>query len=197
MKAKHIPNILSILRLMLVGVFIYTYFNVGKYVALTVFIFAGATDVLDGILARKFNWITNVGKILDPIADKSMQITVLICLAVDDFLIPWWLPAFFVIKEGLLAAGALFVFKKRDTVVSSRWSGKLAVCIFYAAIFIILVASPSSGVILLLSLLTICAAFELYNAAYLKIAVGKGYITWDDILDLVDIYFNVGVDPIQ
>ena len=37
-------------------------------------------------------------------------------------------------------------------------------------------------------------AFELYNAAYLKIAVGKGYITWDDILDLIDIYFNVGVN---
>ena len=103
MKAKHIPNILSILRLMLVGVFIYTYFNVGKYVALTVFIFAGATDVLDGILARKFNWITNVGKILDPIADKSMQITVLICLAVDDFLIPWWLPAFFNFSENHFA----------------------------------------------------------------------------------------------
>ena len=40
-------------------------------------------------------------------------------------------------------------------------------------------------------------AFELYNAAYLKIAVGKGYITWDDILELIDIYFNVGVTPIE
>ncbi len=171
MKLKYIPNILSAIRLMLVGIFVYSYFYVSRYVALSVFILAGATDVLDGILARKFKWITNLGKILDPIADKSMQITVLICMSVDNFLIPWWLPAFFVIKEALMALGALFVFKKRDTVVSSRWFGKLAVCIFYAVIFIIIVADPSNSVVIILSLLTICfalIAFINYTRNYIK-----------------------------
>ena len=159
MKAKYIPNILSIIRLLLVGVFIYTYYNVSRYTALAVFICAGITDVVDGILARKFNWITNVGKILDPIADKSMQCTVLICMSVgEDPLIPWWLAAFFVLKEATMAIGALFIFKKKDTVVSSRWFGKLAVCIFYACIFIIILLTPEKPVVLVLSLITVLMA---------------------------------------
>ena len=156
MKAKYIPNILSVIRLMLVGVFVYCYFNINVYIALGVFILAGVTDVLDGILARKFNWITNLGKILDPIADKSMQCTVLLCMSVgEDHLIPWWVAAFFLIKEMLLGVGAIFVFKKKDTVVSSKWFGKLAVCIFYATVFIIITFTPSRNIVILLSLITV------------------------------------------
>ncbi len=159
MKAKYIPNILSAIRLILVGIFIYTYFNISRTSALAVFICAGITDVIDGILARKFNWITNLGKILDPIADKSMQCTVLVCMSIgENPLIPWWLAAFFVVKEALMAFGALFIFKKKDTVVSSRWFGKLAVCIFYACIFIIILLTPPNRIVLILSIITILSA---------------------------------------
>ena len=100
MKAKYIPNILSVIRLILVGVFIYTFYNVSKIAAVIVFICAGITDVIDGILARKFNWITNVGKILDPIADKSMQCTVLLCMSIGpEPMIPWWPPKFSTIMK--------------------------------------------------------------------------------------------------
>ena len=172
MKAKYIPNILSSLRLMLVFLFVYAYYNEDIYKALLIFIIAGATDVLDGILARKFNWITNLGKILDPIADKSMQCTVLICMSTGpEPLIPWWFAAFFIVKEILMGAGTIFVFKKRDTVVSSRWAGKLAVCIFYATIFIIITLQPSKAVVMLLSLVTISfgtLAFVSYTRRYMK-----------------------------
>jgi len=172
MKAKYIPNILSVIRLMLVGVFIYTYYNVSRYTALAVFICAGITDVVDGILARRFNWITNVGKILDPIADKSMQITVLLCMCIgDDPLIPWWLAAFFIVREITMALGALFIFKKKDTVVSSRWFGKLAVCIFYASVFFIILLDPPQTVVLILSVITVLSAimaFISYCLNYLK-----------------------------
>ncbi len=172
MKAKYIPNILSAIRLMLVGVFIYTYYCVSRYTALAVFICAGITDVVDGILARKFNWITNVGKILDPIADKSMQCTVLLCMCIgSDPLIPWWIAAFFIAKEATMALGALFLFKKKDTVVSSRWFGKLAVCIFYASVFIIILLTPSYGIVLLLSIITVLSAiiaFVSYVVNYFK-----------------------------
>ena len=172
MKTKYIPNILSTIRLLLVFLFVYAYYNVGIYQALMIFIFAGATDVLDGILARKFNWITNLGKILDPIADKSMQCTVLICMSTgSEPLIPWWFAAFFIVKEILMGAGTIFVFKKRDTVVSSRWAGKLAVCIFYATIFIIITLQPSKAVVILLSLVTIAfctLAFVSYTRRYMK-----------------------------
>ena len=78
---KNIPNILSTIRILLVFVFVFLLFGLNSPVgALIVFLVAGATDVIDGFLARRFNWITNLGKILDPLADKLMQCTVLVCL---------------------------------------------------------------------------------------------------------------------
>ena len=172
MKARYIPNILSCIRLILVGVFVYCYVNVSVYVSLAVFFIAGATDVLDGILARRYNWITDVGKILDPIADKSMQCTVLICMSVGSApLIPWWLTVFFIVKELLMGLGTIFVFKKKDTVVSSKWFGKLAVCVFYATIFTIGFFTPEKPVVILLSLITIAfalGAFISYTKNYIK-----------------------------
>ena len=79
MKLKNIPNILSIIRILLVFVFLFFLFVLeSTYLALLIFLIAGATDVVDGYLARRNNWITNLGKILDPFADKLMQCTVLV-----------------------------------------------------------------------------------------------------------------------
>ena len=70
MKLKNIPNILSVIRIGLVFVFIALFFGLDQpYAALLVFLLAGATDVVDGYLARRNNWISNLGKILDPFAD--------------------------------------------------------------------------------------------------------------------------------
>ena len=82
MKAKYIPNILSVLRILMAIAFalVFILWPDRFYVAVIIFVVAGATDVLDGILARRFGWITNAGKILDPLADKLMQLTALVCL---------------------------------------------------------------------------------------------------------------------
>ena len=56
MKLKNIPNILSVIRILLVGVFVYTFFCVDAYLSMAVFLLAGATDVVDGYLARRNNW---------------------------------------------------------------------------------------------------------------------------------------------
>ena len=72
----------------LVFVFVFVFFVLDNpIVAILIFLLAGATDVLDGYLARKYNWITNLGKILDPLADKMMQCTVLVCLFAKIFTI--------------------------------------------------------------------------------------------------------------
>ena len=133
MKLKHIPNILSIIRICLVFVFIALFFADMIYAALFVFLLAGATDVLDGYLARRNGWISNLGKILDPFADKLMQCTVLICLFIKHY-IPLWFVLPFIIKEVLMLLLGAIVIKRRSVVVVSKWYGKLTVCIFYGTI---------------------------------------------------------------
>ena len=133
MKLKHIPNILSVIRILLVGVFVYTMFFVNAYVAMVVFLIAGATDVIDGYLARRNNWITDLGKILDPVADKLMQCTVLVSLNIKH-IIPLWFVIPFFIKEITTLVTGFLVLRKRSVVVVSKWYGKMTVCLFYATI---------------------------------------------------------------
>ena len=141
-KLKNIPNLLSVIRILLVGVFIYVFFldyPDNLLWALLTFLAAGLTDVIDGFLARKFNWITNIGKILDPLADKLMQCTVLICMWIKH-LIPGWLVIPFIFKEFLMLLGGLLIIKKRKVVVVSNIFGKMTVVFFYAAIVICITA---------------------------------------------------------
>ena len=142
MKLKYIPNILSGIRIALVGVFIWLFFHdYPNYIvaSLLVFLLAGATDVVDGYLARRNNWITNVGKVLDPLADKLMQCAVLVCMLIKD-LLPVWLVVPFILKELVILIGGFFVSKKMSKVVVSNIFGKLTVVFFYAAILICMLA---------------------------------------------------------
>lgn len=134
MKLKYIPNILSVIRILLVFVFIYLFFSMPEpYVALLIFLLAGATDVVDGYLARRNNWVTTLGKILDPVADKMMQCTVLVCLYIKQYIPIWFLLPFF-IKEALTLIMGFIVIKRRSVAVVSKWYGKFTVCLFYATI---------------------------------------------------------------
>ena len=136
MKLKNIPNILSIIRILLVFVFVYVLFGLNSPVwAIIIFLIAGATDVVDGFLARRFNWITNLGKILDPFADKLMQCTVLVCLCIKG-IIPLWFVIPFFLKEGATLIIGWIVIRRRNVVVVSKWYGKAAVCLFYATVVI-------------------------------------------------------------
>lgn len=135
MKLKHIPNILSVIRILLVGVFVYTFFSINPYVALVVFLIAGATDVVDGYLARRNNWISRAGKILDPVADKLMQCTVLVCLLIEK-MVPWWFVVPFFAKELASLFMGLIVLGRRNVVIVSKWYGKMTVCLFYATVVV-------------------------------------------------------------
>ncbi|MBQ8388977.1 MAG: CDP-alcohol phosphatidyltransferase family protein, partial [Clostridia bacterium] len=149
-QAKHIPNILSIFRIILVFVFAFIYFGLNyefsSQIAFGVFILAGLTDVVDGFLARKYNWISNAGKILDPLADKMMQCTALICLTITGA-IPIWYSTPFVLKEILMLAGGLFILKDRKIVVVSNIVGKLAAFVFYAVIGSVMLWGQYLGVL--------------------------------------------------
>ena len=135
-KLKFIPNVLCIIRIILVFVFIVLALGEDDrklYYALVVFLMAGATDVLDGFLARRNNWITELGKILDPLADKLMQCTVLVVLSSKGIL-PYWFALVFILKELVTLSMGLLVIKRRSVVVVSRWYGKAAACLFYVTV---------------------------------------------------------------
>ena len=138
-KLKYIPNILSGIRILLVPVFIYLffmYFESRIYVPLCVFLFAGMTDIIDGYLARRNNWITNLGKLLDPLADKLMQCSVIVCFAIKNAVL-WWLAGVFILKELFMICGALIVLKKIKVTVKSHWYGKITTAVFYVIAFLV------------------------------------------------------------
>ncbi len=121
---RHIPNILSTIRLLMVGVFLY-FFVAERYLAcLIIYVAAFLTDLLDGFLARRNNWISNIGKVLDPLADKFMLLAALACFWSKGWL-PGYLIAIVFVKELLMIIGSAFLFRK-NVVVYADWFGKLA-----------------------------------------------------------------------
>ena len=129
---KQIPNALTIVRFLLIPFIVYfiiTTQYIAGFVMLTV---SGLTDILDGFIARKFNFITNFGKLIDPLADKTTQISVLASLTFNG-IIPLWILLIVFLKEFIMISGASFLYGKK-LVVSSRWYGKLATVLFYVAI---------------------------------------------------------------
>ena len=130
---KHVPNILTIIRFFLIP-FIVVFALQDNYVVAAIFlILSGITDIVDGFIARKFNFITDFGKLMDPLADKCTQVATLVVLVIQK-IIPIWILVVVIVKEFLLVAGASFLYKK-DLVVSSKWYGKISTVLFYIAIF--------------------------------------------------------------
>lgn len=129
---KQIPNILTMCRFALIP-FVFGAILQRDYVAAFVFLtISGITDVLDGVIARKFNFVTNFGKLIDPLADKATQIATLIALTYIG-IIPTWILVIVFLKELVMVAGASFLYGKK-LVVSSRWYGKLSTVTFYIAV---------------------------------------------------------------
>jgi cardiolipin synthase (CMP-forming) len=103
---RHLPNLICLVRLALIWP-ILTQLHAGQYrMALALFIVAAASDGLDGYLAKRFDWISEVGKFLDPLADKLLLVTVFVESAWLG-LVPWWLTAAVVARDVMIGLGAL------------------------------------------------------------------------------------------
>ena len=119
---KHIPNILTIIRFFLIPFIVYFSMHNNYITAIIFLMLSGITDIADGVIARKYDLISDFGKLMDPLADKCTQLATLIALTMQN-IIPAWVLAILVIKEFLLIVGASFLYGK-DLVVSSRWFRK-------------------------------------------------------------------------
>ncbi len=124
----NIPNTLSIFRMILVPVFVFVFFSDIPHAtayAAGVYLLAGLTDVLDGWIARHFNMITKLGKILDPLADKMMTITVFICITIRG-IIPWWVILLLFAKDFLMILGGIKLYHEVSGVFAANVFGKAA-----------------------------------------------------------------------
>ena len=140
-KAKNIPNMLSILRLLMVPLFVALFFagfEHHEYYSLGVFLLANATDVLDGWLARRNNWVSDLGKIIDPLADKLMQFSAFVSIAIKTRYGIILASAIFV-KDFLMMLGGIMLAKKgaRQLVVA-KWYGKLNTVFLAAAVCLLI-----------------------------------------------------------
>jgi len=143
----NLPNLLTLLRLLLIPVYIVVFAKGHLIAAFFVMVLAGATDVLDGYLARRFGEVTRLGMMLDPLADKLMLITVFVSLVVAG-LISWWAAIALLLRDlGMIVVSAYVHFRGRLTV-PANWMGKLTTVLLYAAITMIFFAwPPGEGVL--------------------------------------------------
>jgi len=106
LRARDIPNVISVLRILLVLPVIYLLLHNRFREAMLLFFVAGVSDALDGFLARQFDWRSRLGGILDPLADKFLLVSVFLCLGWLDAL-PWWLVGLVILRDLVIVAGAL------------------------------------------------------------------------------------------
>ena len=126
-----VPNILSCIRLALVAVFCLTYFLAdNRMIPFAVMVVSVVTDFFDGFIARHFDMCSELGKILDPAADKLLSVSVLICLTADGK-IPWWIVSVILFKEICMVIGGLLVFRRKGAPIGSKWYGKAATAVLF------------------------------------------------------------------
>lgn len=172
-----IPNILSFIRICLIPVIVWLYIGCQNYLMTgIVLIISGLTDIIDGTIARRFNMISDVGKVLDPFADKATQIAVMILLTISFPLM--LLPIIMtVIKELFMAISGYMVIKKCDIVLGANWHGKLATFALTAVMALHLVWHDIfpvlSTVLICLSAALILLSLILYAKRNLGYLLGK------------------------
>ena len=163
-----IPNILTYVRIILIVPFVY-YFLIENYIPAVICIgVSGLTDCFDGMIARKFNQVTSLGKILDPIADKFTLLAVVICMVIY---VPIVLPVLVVLllKDVLMLLGGMDLINKGITPPAAKWYGKVGTVVFYLSVFTIIFLKAFFGVenfaldVSLLSVTALTMLFALYQ----------------------------------
>lgn len=131
-----IPNMLTYIRFLLIVPFVYYFLQENYIPAAVCIVVSGLTDCFDGMIARKFNQVTSLGKILDPIADKFTLLAVVICMVIY---IPQVLPALIILllKDVLMLLGGIDLINKSITPPAAMWYGKIGTIVFYISICII------------------------------------------------------------
>lgn len=170
-----IPNLLSLFRIILIPVYVVIYLNATEpahyYIAGGILAVSCVTDWVDGKIARHFNMISTVGKVLDPFADKATQFTLILCLAITRPIL-WIIIGLFVVKESFQLIAGLITFRKGQMLTGALFSGKLCTAVLFLSL-IIMVLWPElndTAVIIITAVdgVFLLGAFAEYGYTYLK-----------------------------
>lgn len=164
-----IPNAMSVLRIIIIPFFAYFFLNNRLVTALVLLLLSGLTDLLDGMIARKFNQVTELGKLLDPVADKITQGMVAICMGIRIPSIRYVL-ILLIVKELLMLVCGCILLQKKKKPCAAQWFGKVSTTLFYISIAVILAmrlvfeVPPVIFEVVANVLLLVTAGFMLYSA---------------------------------
>ncbi len=171
-----IPNLLSLFRLLLIPVYVIIYLkadeNSDYFLAAGILAVSCLTDMIDGKIARHYNMQSTVGMLLDPVADKATQFTMILCLAVK-YPILWNLVVLFVVKEGFQLVVCAITYKKGKMLNGALLPGKICTTILFISL-IILVMIPNPSTPLVNTIVFVDAAFLIVAfVAYILAYFGK------------------------
>lgn len=168
-----IPNMLSLFRLVLIPIYVVIYLNATEFqeyfLAAAILAVSCLTDMIDGKIARHFNMISTLGKILDPIADKATQFTLTLCLSIKYPVLRFVL-VLFVVKEGFQGIVGLIHLRKGKMLPGALMAGKVCTTVLFISL-IILVLMPNLSetivnAIAIIDFLFLTFAFVNYILAY-------------------------------
>lgn len=143
-KAVNVPNTLTALRIVLIWPLVVFLLNDNYLMAGVVVLASAVTDMFDGLIARKFNQITDIGKVLDPIADKLTLMAVVICV---NLIYPDIRPFVLVLftKELMMLFGGAFLLRVKIKPPAARWFGKVSTVVFYTSVTVLILLKAIWG----------------------------------------------------
>lgn len=168
-----IPNLLSLFRLLLIPVYVAIYLNAKEttdyILAAGILTVSCLTDMIDGKVARHFNMITSLGKILDPLADKATQFTLILCLTIKHKILRYVM-VLFVLKESFQLVAGTLRLRKGKMLKGALMSGKICTTVLFVSLILMVLLpdlSPRAvNTIALVDTLFMLLAFVDYIAAY-------------------------------
>lgn len=143
----NLPNKLTMFRVILIPFFVFFllapwFTGYGNYIAVVIFIAASLTDLLDGKIARKYNLVTNFGKFMDPLADKLLVCSALICL-VELSRIPAWIVIIIIAREFIISGFRLIAAESGVVIAASYW-GKFKTTAQMIAVILLVLDLPNA-----------------------------------------------------
>lgn len=132
-----IPNLMGYFRILMIPVFCYLYIGKQRYLAASAAVLLSSlTDLFDGKIARKFNMVTELGKLLDPVADKLTHGALALCLALR-YPLMWALILLLIVKEGYMAVMGAVLLKKGKKLNGAMWFGKVCTAVLFAGLLVL------------------------------------------------------------